>query len=78
MKEYLFMTDFIIFAGFPTSSSDGAVIEPIVTTLPLPSLNSTSSATANQNTEQRSLAGTPTNSNSPSAPSANNIIAIST
>ncbi|XP_059146202.1 potassium voltage-gated channel protein Shaw-like isoform X3 [Physella acuta] len=64
--------------GFPTSSSDGAVIEPIVTTLPPTNLSSTSSVTANQNTEQRSLAGTPTNSSSPSAPSSNNLVAVNT
>ncbi|CAG5126983.1 unnamed protein product, partial [Candidula unifasciata] len=64
--------------GFPSSSTDGAVIEPIVTTLPLPSLNSTSGATANQNLEQRSPVGTPPNSSSPTAPSMNLTIAVST
>ncbi|XP_055871388.1 potassium voltage-gated channel protein Shaw-like isoform X12 [Biomphalaria glabrata] len=63
--------------AFP-GSSDGAVIEPIVTTLPPSNLSSSSSVTANQNMEQRSLAGTPTNSSSPSAPSSNNLVAVNT
>ncbi|BFZ21141.1 hypothetical protein BsWGS_24179 [Bradybaena similaris] len=64
--------------GFPANSSDGAVIEPIVTMLPPSNISSTSSTTANQNLEQRSLAGTPTNSSSPSAPSSNNLVAVNT
>ncbi|CAG5132986.1 unnamed protein product [Candidula unifasciata] len=64
--------------GFPANSSDGAVIEPIITMLPQSTISSTSSTTANQNLEQRSLAGTPTNSSSPSAPSSNNLVAVNT
>ena len=70
--------------GLTTSSSAGAVIEPIVTTIPscFPSsnLSQSMSSTANQNLEQRSLSGSANNNNSssPSAPSSNNLVAVNT
>ncbi|XP_067665875.1 potassium voltage-gated channel protein Shaw-like isoform X7 [Haliotis asinina] len=66
--------DKILEKGLPIPTSDGAVIEPVVTSLP--SGNGSTTPTSNQ--EQRALGSSSPTTTSPSAPTTNNLVAVNT